>query len=407
MGKVWPNFCDSFTFGFKTYSSASLSAASTRTNTNTQAMDAAAAAAAAAVLGAGSGSNMATGQQMFDNSMQGGFTQFDRNDQAFRNTAGGGMNSGQTGAVDINALLAGFARTDGMASSQNPPMDGSSMNAGAGNLGFSNTQFGFDTTGAGGSNFNNDKSRFDSISISGSKKGIDASLTGPKGGTGDLKGSSTNIKGAIGRGGSTTTFDATRRQGSLTIERSSQGGIVDPGFGVDPPMVDPGFGVDPPMVDPGFGVDPPMVDPGFGVDPNTIDPGFSFNPPSLGGGSLDPNRLNNLLVDWQQSVDISQAGVDSPASPINSMILHPSQEKSYDFNPRPYMEPCTPENIKGGRLYFKSRNDPHRYIQCDANGQMHLRICSTRGKDWFDIYSMTCVDGPVHVDNRLSPRSGK
>jgi len=43
---------------------------------------------------------------------------------------------------------------------------------------------------------------------------------------------------------------------------------IDEDFGVDPieqPIVDPGFGVDPP-VDPGFGVDP-IVDPGFGVDP--------------------------------------------------------------------------------------------------------------------------------------------
>lgn len=113
--------------------------------------------------------------------------------------------------------------------------------------------------------------------------------------------------------------------------------------------------------------------------------------------------MNNILATWRNNIDPrGTSGTVGRIGALAGMSLHPSQYRSYVFSDIPYSEPCTPENIVAGRLYFKYKNDPHRFIQCDAGGNMYLRICSTFGRDWFDIYSNTCVDGPVHVDDQLA-----
>ncbi|KAH3791162.1 hypothetical protein DPMN_144642 [Dreissena polymorpha] len=114
------------------------------------------------------------------------------------------------------------------------------------------------------------------------------------------------------------------------------------------------------------------------------------------------NQLNTVLQKWRgTNAGVSQ-GTGSPGGlPLmaNDLKLHPSQLKEYPFSKKPYSEPCTTENTNAGRYYFRVQGEPHNYIQCDTNGIMHKRICSTNGRDWFDVYSQTCVDGPIHVDN--------
>ncbi|XP_052790358.1 uncharacterized protein LOC128224524 isoform X2 [Mya arenaria] len=127
----------------------------------------------------------------------------------------------------------------------------------------------------------------------------------------------------------------------------------------------------------------------------------------MGTGSPASNnvdQLNNVVHDWQTSVDISQSGALNPASTVNDMNLHQSQLEYYDFSNRQYTKPCTPENLKAGRLYFMVRNNSQQYIQCDTNGYMHLRYCSTVASipSYFDIWASVCVDGPIHVDNQVS-----
>ena len=123
------------------------------------------------------------------------------------------------------------------------------------------------------------------------------------------------------------------------------------------------------------------------------------------GGQADLSSMNSISGTWQGSVGSAGALGEGGVTSLRSMSLHTSQMKDYDYSGIPYTEPCTAENIAEGRMYFRYLRDPHRFIQCDETGTMHLRICSTFGRDWFDIYSNTCVDGPVHVDDQVV-RSG-
>lgn len=87
---------------------------------------------------------------------------------------------------------------------------------------------------------------------------------------------------------------------------------------------------------------------------------------------------------------------------VDINTIHPLQLKEYPFSQIPYSEPCTTVNIMEGRTHFRLLNDPHSFLQCDNAGRMHKMPCSTNSRDWFDVYTMTCVNGPIHVDNQVS-----
>ena len=67
----------------------------------------------------------------------------------------------------------------------------------------------------------------------------------------------------------------------------------------------------------------------------------------------------------------------------------------YIYSSGSYHEPCTRANIAANKLYFPYKFDRHHYIQCDLFGNMFLRDCSDSGRDYYDPYTFTCVDGPV------------
>lgn len=126
---------------------------------------------------------------------------------------------------------------------------------------------------------------------------------------------------------------------------------------------------------------------------------------SHGQGDRAPT-LTTILKTWENVVGTPNTDVIGGSSKkivsLSTTSLHPSQVEGYMFSDVPYTEPCSAENIVAGRMYFKYAPDPHKFIQCDAGGNMYLRVCSTYGRDWFDIFSNTCVDGPVHVDGLLA-----
>lgn len=78
--------------------------------------------------------------------------------------------------------------------------------------------------------------------------------------------------------------------------------------------------------------------------------------------------------------------------------LNPSIQ-GYDYDPNNNnVEPCTMDNVRVNLLYFPYKYDNQHYIQCDLNGHQYLQSCEPY---FFDPYSLTCVDGPVFVDNLL------
>ena len=127
---------------------------------------------------------------------------------------------------------------------------------------------------------------------------------------------------------------------------------------------------------------------------------------ATGGGTTlfatGANALNSerLALAGSRSMTVSGPGknIDIVGGNIATDI-HPSLLASYEFTNIPWSEPCTPENVNNARYHFKLRGDPHFYIQCDAHGNMFKKPCPKSGRlpDWFDAYTSTCVDGPVHL----------
>ena len=113
-----------------------------------------------------------------------------------------------------------------------------------------------------------------------------------------------------------------------------------------------------------------------------------------------------------ESTSRARLGQDSNQIPASNGVsyvrgditIHPSKLREYKFKPNEsYAEPCTAENIKEGRYHFRVMGDPHAFIQCDNNGMSHKMPCSSRGTDWFDPWTNTCVDGPIHgAENQIN-----
>ena len=72
-----------------------------------------------------------------------------------------------------------------------------------------------------------------------------------------------------------------------------------------------------------------------------------------------------------------------------------SPGSGYIHSSQLWQPPCTRENIAKRELYFPYALDRHHYIQCDLSGRQYLQDCSSYGRDFYDPYTHTCVDGPV------------
>ncbi|KAL4219267.1 serine-type endopeptidase [Mactra antiquata] len=119
--------------------------------------------------------------------------------------------------------------------------------------------------------------------------------------------------------------------------------------------------------------------------------GTASNNVAQQGQGADP-MLTNTLADKSTTLGAHKVPPLGMGKPI-----HPSQLKMYEYSEIPFSEPCTQINLDAGRTHFRLKGDPHKFLQCGANGKMHKMPCSTVGRDWFDVYTNTCVDGPVHL----------
>ncbi|XP_045196979.2 uncharacterized transmembrane protein DDB_G0289901-like isoform X2 [Mercenaria mercenaria] len=131
---------------------------------------------------------------------------------------------------------------------------------------------------------------------------------------------------------------------------------------------------------------------------------------TAGQGAQGRGTMNKLLNTWNQIIGtdssgtrrdtLIQTGMNQAGNRFGtSNSIHPSRLRMYDYSDIPYNEPCTQKNIDEGRTHFRYRGFPHRFLQCDASGYMYAMNCTQT--DWFDVYTNTCVDGPIHVDNRV------
>lgn len=155
-------------------------------------------------------------------------------------------------------------------------------------------------------------------------------------------------------------------------------------------------------------------------EPGRIVP-IQSQPGANGGGShafsLGVGGQTGKINQGPERTDFGQGIIGRPISGsegvtnlAGTITIHRSKISQYQFRKnQPYAEPCTAENIKEGRYHFRVLGDPHSFIQCDNNGFSHLMPCSgakAGPKDYFDPWTNTCVDGPVHVDNRINSMNG-
>lgn len=127
---------------------------------------------------------------------------------------------------------------------------------------------------------------------------------------------------------------------------------------------------------------------------------------NLGGKTTSTGMVNTVGTDNLSSNNLggkaasTGMGINRRAKKpdrIGVGKIHPSQLKMYDYSDVPFSEPCTQVNLDNGRSHFRLRGKPHSFLQCGVNGKMHIMPCSTVGTDWFDAFTGTCVDGPIHV----------
>ncbi|XP_060593229.1 uncharacterized PE-PGRS family protein PE_PGRS54-like isoform X2 [Ruditapes philippinarum] len=138
---------------------------------------------------------------------------------------------------------------------------------------------------------------------------------------------------------------------------------------------------------------------------------------SIQGGRQGTGTMQDLLNTWNQIIETGSSSSTGRQQELNRQTgsnqggnrrilndiftVHPSRLKMYDYSDIPFSEPCTQINLDEGRTHFRYRGHPHMFLQCDTSGRMHRMPCSSTGQDYFDPYTNTCVDGPVHVDNRI------
>ncbi|XP_021351567.1 uncharacterized protein LOC110449195, partial [Mizuhopecten yessoensis] len=62
---------------------------------------------------------------------------------------------------------------------------------------------------------------------------------------------------------------------------------------------------------------------------------------------------------------------------------------------------CTPQNIAKGNLYFSIAGDPHRFIECDLNGNANILTCPSM-LNW-DESRLSCVYAFTQVNPTPNP----
>ena len=159
-------------------------------------------------------------------------------------------------------------------------------------------------------------------------------------------------------------------------------------------------------------------------DRGTVDPGFGHGGSrvgspqdgtrrgtDIGGGQTFTTNRGPERIDLGQGINgkpvLPNEGVTNLAGTIT---IHRSKLRTYIYRKgEQYAAPCITDNIKEGRYHFRVRGDPHSFIQCDDHGFSHIIACpGAKGgpKDYFDPWTNTCVDGPVHVDNQINGFNG-
>lgn len=106
------------------------------------------------------------------------------------------------------------------------------------------------------------------------------------------------------------------------------------------------------------------------------------------------NRAGATLVD---GTIIQDATGVAGATSVISTDLHPALARKYTIANVAYSEPCTLKNKIEKLNHFQVEGDPHSFIQCDDHGNSYMKPCPPL--NWFDVYTLTCVDGPVHMNH--------
>ena len=139
---------------------------------------------------------------------------------------------------------------------------------------------------------------------------------------------------------------------------------------------------------------------------------FGFKPYRAGLGLPDkhvgPTRPAITKPQGVGQIETPAGKTEKVVSKKNgTLAIHESKLKEYIFKSNEaYAEPCTLVNIKAGRYHFMVKGEPHSFIQCDTFGRSHKMPCSSKGRDWFDPWTNTCVDGPVFADYEIKGSRG-